>query len=167
MIRLNTFPKNKEHFSKLLELCEEIINVCEQLGVEPVLSAGLAVFAYTKDQEMEVNDIDLSCSESDFPKIREALEARGIKCKVTGWHVLQVRRNNLKVEFDSREYWMKDLSENYEVLKVGNLQLKVVSLDNLKELYRKGLENTRGKDDVTNKAKHRNINDKYRTLSSL
>ena len=109
MIDVGVLPTNEEHVSRLLAFCAEIVGVCEELGIDPVLSSSLAVFAYTRDPQMIVNDIDLSCSERDFPRLARALQLKGCACNVTDWNVLQVRRDELKVEFDSREFWMTDM----------------------------------------------------------
>jgi hypothetical protein len=112
----NERPKNRAHFSRLLEFCKEILSVCNDLGIAPILSGSLAVFAYTRNQAIRVNDIDLACSERDFPRLSRALGERGIAYELKAWHVLQARRDDLKVEFDSLEYWMAGLSEVLETL---------------------------------------------------
>ena len=53
-------PRNREHFARLLEFCQEVVAICDELDITPMLSGSLAVFGYTKDQAMEVNDIDLA-----------------------------------------------------------------------------------------------------------
>ena len=109
MIRLSLFPKNKDKFARLIEFCKEILYICDELHIAPVLSGSLAVFAYTQNQDMNVNDVDLSCSETEFPKITNVLIERSVSYKLREWHLLQIFRDDLKVEFDSVEYWYKDL----------------------------------------------------------
>jgi len=157
-------PYNREHFSRLLEFCQEIISICQDLDIEPVLSGSLAVFGYTRDRTMGVNDVDLACSELEFPRLSCALEARGIAHAVREWHVLQARQGDLKVEFDSMEHWMANLPEGYDVLAIDTCVFKVVSLAGLKELYRRGLEATAGQSDQA--AKHSAITQKYDMLCS-
>lgn len=158
-------PRNKEHFSRLLAFCSEINAVCANLGMEPVLTGSLAVFAYTRDGEMEVNDIDLACSEQEFSRLGRALEAQGIAHEIMPWHVLQARRDDLKVEFDSMEHWMAGLPQDYDTLVIGGLNFNVVGLASLRELYRRGLEAT-----ATNEAeqtKHGAIAEKHEALCAV
>ncbi len=157
--------KNREHVAKLLGFCREILAVCSDLDLVPVLSGSLAVFAYTRAQGASVNDIDLACSEHQFARLGRALESKGIAHKVREWHVLQAHRGDLKVDFDSIEYWMADLPHDHGTLVVDRTTFTVVSLSNLRELYRRGLEATAG--DEVNVAKHQAIASKYEALCSV
>jgi hypothetical protein len=167
MIEVVALPRNQEHVARLLSFCAEVIFVCDELGIEPVLSSSLAVFAYAKDPEMEVNDVDLSCRESDFQRLEEALRVRGMTCQVTDWHVLQVRRGELKVEFDSQEFWLSGLSGDTETLRIGRLQVAMVSLNDLKDLYRRGQSAMAAKSDGISMAKHTAIRRKLEALEAI
>jgi hypothetical protein len=163
----NIYPENKEHFFRLLEFYEVINGICQELTIEPVLNGSLAVFGYTRNQVMKVNDIDLACSEMEFPRICRALDAKCIDYVVKDWHVLQVRQEDLKVEFDSIEYWMKDLPIDYEYLLIRNYPFKIVLLPVLKQLYQRGLEGTACFDDKINRAKYANFIAKLELLNSV
>lgn len=158
-------PNSSEHFSRLLAFCQEIMVICHDLSITPVLSGSLAVLGYTGIETMKVNDIDLACSEREFPRLSSALGEKGIAHEVKPWHVLQARRDDLKVEFDSLEYWMTGIPQDYHTLVVGGMSFRVVSLSSLRELYRRGLEATVG--DEADRAKHRAIAEKYEALRSL
>src|SRR5688572_30799223 len=140
MITLNHFPKNKDKFVRLIEFCKEVLDICNDLGLSPVLNGSLAVFAYTQNQEMNVNDVDLFCSEMDFPRIISVLEERKIGYKLREWHVLQILKDDLKVEMDSMEYWYKDLPMVYETLQVDHYKINMLDLNSLRELYRQGIK---------------------------
>ncbi len=163
----NKHPKNKEHFSRLLEFCKEIIAICNDLDIEPVLNGSLAVFGYTQNIAMKVNDIDMACSELDFPRLGRALDVRGIANELKEWHVLQIRKDNLKVEFDSMEYWMAGLVEDYDTLVIDGYAFKVVGLPSLRELYRRGLEATASRSCEADQTKHSAIAEKYEALCSV
>src|SRR5215213_6108221 len=107
-------PQNSEHFSRLLAFYRDIVPVCQDLHIQPFLTGSLAVFAYTRNQMMRVNDLDLACSESVFPRLRDALVSHGMASEVRSWYVLQVRRDGLKVEFDSIEYWFAGVSIDHD-----------------------------------------------------
>jgi len=159
--------KNGEHFSRLLEFCKEVMAVCSDLGITPVLSGSLAVFGYTQSQPMRIHDIDLACSELEFPSLSRALDAKGITHEVREWHVLQTFKDDLKVEFDSMEYWLADLPEEYETLMIDGTMFKVVGLSGLRELYRRGLEATSSESDEAQRAKRLDIAEKYEALCSV
>ena len=163
----NKHPKNIKHFSRLLEFCKEIVAICNDLDIVPVLNGSLAVFGYTQNQGMKVNDIDLACSELDFPRLGRALDAQGIASELKEWHVLQTHKGDLKVEFDSMEHWMADLPEDYNTLMIDGYTFKVVSLSSLKELYRRGLEATANWSDEANRTNHFAIAEKYEALCSV
>ena len=167
MIEVTTTPRNQKHFSRLMSFAREVLGVCDEVGIKPILSAGLAVFAYTENPAMEVHDVDLSCSESHFPRLRQALEEQGIDCRITNWHVLQAVRADLKVEFDATEYWMKDIPEHYEAARIGAVHFRMVGIDGLRELYRRGLVDTADKVDDSNQTRHRAIKEKLRSLDAL
>ncbi len=78
MITLGLFPKNKDKFVRLIQFFKEILDICNDLNITPALDGSLAVFAYTENQDMNVNDIDLSCSETEFSRIINVLEERTI-----------------------------------------------------------------------------------------
>lgn len=160
-------PKNKKHFSRLLDFCEEVVAICSELGISPVLSGSLAVFGYTMCEAMKVNDIDLACSELEFPRIIHALDKNEIAYKLKEWHVLQVLKDDLKVEFDSMEYWMQDLPNEFNTLVIDGHRFKVVSLSSLKELYRRGLEATISQNDEAVRAKYAAIKEKYKVLCAV
>lgn len=133
-------PANTAHFVALMRFCNDVLAVCRRLGVEPVLNGSLAVFAYTKHPSLGVNDIDFACAEADFERLAHAFATAGIETRLKPWHVLQARRNGLKVEFDAVEYWQRDLSGECEMLTVGDLTFKLICLRDLQELYRRGLQ---------------------------
>ena len=160
-------PKNKEHFSRLLDFCEAVVAICSELGISPVLNGSLAVFGYTMHEAMKVNDIDLACSELEFSRIIYALDANEITHELKEWHVLQALKYDLKVELDSIEYWMQDLPDEFNTLVIDGHRFKVVSLSSLKELFRRGLEATTSQNDEAVRAKYAAIQEKYKTLCTV
>ena len=103
---------------------------------------------------MSVNDVDLACSETDFPKIISVLEARDISYKLKEWHVLQIWKDDLKVELDSIEYWYMDLSMAVETLQIDNHKIKLLNLVSLREAYRRGMNDTVKKTDKKDRIKY-------------
>jgi len=167
MFTLNHFPKNKDKFVRLIEFLKEILDICNNLGISPILDGSLAVFAYTENQELNVNDVDLSCSEMEFPKIISALEDRGISYKSREFHVLQILKDGLKVELDSIEYWYKDLPMVYEILQIDDYMVKMLSLHSLKEFYRQGMKARAHKTEEIEKIKYEELRVKYEALEKV
>lgn len=163
----NSHPKNSKHFSRLLKFCGKVLAICSELDITPVLTGSLAVFGYTQNRSMRVNDIDLACSELEFPRLCRALEAKGIAHELKEWHVVRVRKDDLKIEFDSMEHWMAGLPEDYGTLTIGECTLRVVGLSSLRELYRRGLEATASQSDEAGRAKHSALAEKYESLSKV
>ena len=166
-IEVLALPRNVDHFKKLMSFAEDILALCDEINLAPILDGSLAVFAYTRDTCMEVRDVDLNCSESDFPRLQRALEALGTFCEITGWHVLQVRRDGLKVEFGATEHWMQGIAEDYEILKAEGIELVMVSISGLRELYMRGSIATQTGGDDADQAKHRRIEERLRALTAL
>lgn len=167
MIRLDYFPKNKDKFIKLIEFCKDVLDICKELDVTPVLDGSLAVFAYTKNQELSVDDVDLSCSEADFPRIIRVLEERKISYQLREWHVLQILKDELKIELDSREYWYQDLQSDYEILQIDTPTINMLSLNSLREFYRRGMEDRAKKTDEHEKQKYESLKVKYEAIKRM
>ncbi len=163
-LEITVVPRNRGHFERLMAMTAEVLEVCRTLGVRPLLTGSLAVIAHTGESSIEVHDVDLACHKVDFPRLRAALEARGMACSVTDWHVLQVRRDGLKVEFDDAEFWLAGIPEDRVVVRIAGHEVPAVGLEALKELYRRGLVVTAGVAAAADK--HRAIREKLRLLRS-
>jgi hypothetical protein len=165
MITLDHFPRNKDKFLRLVEFLKEVLDTCGALNITPVISGSLAVFAYTGDQAMNINDVDLSCSETEFPRIINALEEKGMSYKLREWHVLQVLRDDLKVELDSVEYWYKDLPLDCETLQIDSYRVSMLGLNSLMEFYNRGMNDRAGKTDE--KMKYGALELKFEALEKI
>jgi hypothetical protein len=167
MITLRHFPRNQEQFVKLIEFFKEALDICGELNIPPMLNGSLAVFAYTANPEMDVNDVDLACSEAEFPRIIAVLEERGIAYKLREWHVLQILSGDLKVELDSVEYWYKGLPMDCETLQVDNYQINMLGLNGLMECYRRGLQDKAEKTGESEKMKYEALKLKLNALERI
>lgn len=158
-------PANAEHFQRLLSFTNVVLAVCERLGVSPTLSGSLAVLAYTHQPTITVDDVDLACSEWEFSRLSAALTHQGIHCQTTTWHVLQAHQDGMKVEFDSTEYWMSGLSGRYRRLDTGRYVVRVVDQDDLRELYRRGIQDLQEKLDQASHTKLKHMRSRYELLA--
>lgn len=159
-------PSNPDddRFSRLLAFADDVLTVCEALGIDLFLDGSMAVKAFTQDPTIVVHDIDLNCSEGDFPRLRCALEEAGIFCEIQNWHVLQARRAGLKVEFGATEYWMPGISGPYETLRLGDRTVRMVNREALRELYQRGFDATAGV--PSEREKHEKIAARLRALDA-
>jgi len=130
------------------------------------LDGSLAVFLYTKNKDVVVNDIDLSYLEKDYPKIESALTKSGFNAKIQEWHVLQVRKDDLRVEFGDTDCWYPGVPIEYQgYLEVGEHKLKILKLDSLISFYEIGLKNL--KLDTEKQQKFSEVKKKYEMLKKI
>ena len=153
-----------DRLGRLFTFANDVLKVCKELAIEPILDGSLAVRAYTQDSTITVRDIDFNCSEADFPRLRRALESNGISCEVREWGVLQARRDDLKVEFGATEVWLQGIACPHETLRFGNFSVRVVNREALRELYQRGFDATNGV--ASQRVKHEEIAAKLCALNS-
>ena len=126
---MKDFPSNKNKFIKLLNFFEEIVRICKGIRIEPIIYGSLAVFIYTKNNDIKVNDIDALVQEKDFGKIIKTLKERKIKFKYDKkWHTMHIFKDKHKIELDSIEYWLKDLPHNFKKLNFNGISIKILNI---------------------------------------
>lgn len=89
MPTLKGFPNNKDKYLRLIDFFKEVLDICSSLDITPILDGSLAVFAYTGNQKMDVNDVDTSIPEADFPRVIKALEGNWLKETPRDFEALQ------------------------------------------------------------------------------
>jgi len=166
MITLDGFPQNKDKYIRLFEFFNEILDICNDLNITPILDGSLAVFAYTRNRDMDVNDIDTSVPEAEFPRLIKILEEKEISYKLQAWHVLQVLKGDLKIELGSAEYYLENLPKDYQALQIGDYRIKVLSLSTLREFYKRSMEARAEGTEENDKIKYERLKVKYEALNS-
>jgi hypothetical protein len=165
---LQHYPHNKGFFSKLLVFFKEILDICNDLDISPILVGSLAVFAYTKNPMIDVNDIDLAVGESEYARITKISEGKNIEYKIRNYRVLQAKRGDLKIELDSIEYWFKDIPLDSETLQIDEYKIQILSLPSLTKFYAQGMEDRLKKSaDAIEKSKYEALKAKHSLLTSL
>ncbi|MFN8447575.1 MAG: hypothetical protein U0521_02980 [Anaerolineae bacterium] len=91
------------------------------------------------------------------------LEEKGIDYRVKEWHVLQILRDDLKIELDSMEYWMESLPLQTDLLQIADFQIQIVRLEILRG-FRRGVEGTANQSDENIKRKYEGL--KAKTMRS-
>lgn len=144
MYKIKIVPLNKEYFIRLKEFGKNILDILCDLRVTPIAYGSLTYFGYMKDKNIAVNDIDLLIPENSFKKIIKILEEKNIRYNYSAeWHTLQVFDGNLKIEFDSIDFWQKDLPKDFEEFDFDGLVVKAVSLNSLRRIYKKASETSK------------------------
>jgi hypothetical protein len=134
------YPKNKEQFVKLRKFAKKIYLLCKESGINPVVYGSFMILKYTKDKNMKVNDIDFYIREEEFKKLVKVLKENKINFEYPKeWHTLQVMKGDLKIEFDSIDFWNKTKKEFVEINFEGE-KIKALSLDSLREIYKRASE---------------------------
>ncbi len=141
MRTITIYPSNKEHFIKLKKFADETLYFCNKIGILPIAYGSLILFGYTKNDKIVVNDVDFLIPEGAFEKIIKILKKKKIKYNYSKeWHTLQIFKGKLKIELDSIEFWQKNLPKDFEKFNFDGLIVKAVSLNSLKEIYKKASE---------------------------
>lgn len=66
-----------DRLCRLFAFADDVLTVCDALGIDPFLDGSLAVRALTQDPTITVRDIDLNCSENEFPRSNVDWRKRG------------------------------------------------------------------------------------------
>jgi hypothetical protein len=141
MISIKEYPANKEQYVRLMKFGREILDICKSLGITPVVWGSLAYFGYTKDKKAVVHDIDFLVPKDSIKKIME----KGLKHNyVPEWNLIQIFKDDLKIEFDPIEEYYKG-TEDLENFDFDGLVVKVVKLKDLIQMYKKASEVSKDK----------------------
>lgn len=139
---MNIFPKNKEHFKKLIPFAQKIISICREAGFDPVIYGSFAHFYQTKDKAIDVNDIDLAIPKKYFPEIVKLLKKYGIKHEyLPQWGTCIVERGKLKVEIDVFSGVYKTLKEEtlyknvFDKIDFYGTPVKIIKIRHLEDIY--------------------------------
>jgi hypothetical protein len=141
MISIKEYPANKEYYIRLMKFGREVLDICKSRGITPVVWGSLAYFGYTKDKNAVVHDIDFLVPKDSIKKIME----KGLKHKfIPEWNLLQIFKDDLKIEFDPIEEYYTG-KENFEEFEFDGLVVKVVRLKDLIQMYKKASEVSKDK----------------------
>ncbi len=121
---------------ELIAFAKEIIELCKSAGAKPILHGSLALKYYAKNSNISVHDVDLFISENSFTNVIKLLDEKKYTYKYSKkWHVIEVRKDNLKVDLDSYEYWCKGRDKPKKI-ELKDVKLHMLTLRDLTEQYR-------------------------------
>lgn len=134
------FPKNKKHFLKLKDFAKEILKICRDNEIKPIVYGSFLIFYYTKNENLKVNDIDFYIHERDFNNLIATLEENKIDYNYYNeWHTLKAKKGDLEIEFDSIEFWNKSNKKLQKIDFEGEF-VEALDLDSLIQIYKQASE---------------------------
>lgn len=137
MVLIKVYPKNKKDFIKLKTFCKEIIDICKELKITPLVWGGLAYFGYTQQKKYVIHDIDFLVPDNSIKKVIKILKERRIKYKyISDWHLLVISKGNLKIELDPIEWYYKG-HKKFKEFNFDGLIVRIVELKSLIKIYEK------------------------------
>jgi hypothetical protein len=138
MERVTAYPKNKQNYLGLLKFGRKVQKICKHAGVNLIAYGSLVLLAYTKINNIIVNDIDFLVPESSFKKIINTFEKNKINYKYKPkWHTIIALKGKLKLEIDSIDFWHKNLRLRFRYLDFNGFKVKAVNLDSLTKIYKR------------------------------
>lgn len=148
--KINILPKNKEHFKKLIPFAQEMIKICRENKIDPIIYGSFSHFVHTKDKTMNVNDIDLIIPKKDLPKIANILKRKKIKSKYyPQYNTIIIQKGKLKVEIDDIGGGRKTISDDklskniFDKVDFYGVPVKIIRLNQLEEMYSYAYNNSR------------------------
>lgn len=161
---MKTYPKNKQHFKKLIPFAKEILLICKNNKIPTVIYGSFAHFYHTKDRNMKVNDIDIMVPRRGLKKLIKLLEKNKIKfirCSSEDYSII-IKKGKLKLELDEPGVGYKEIKEKTLFRRQGHdkidfygVEASLLTLKDLEEMY--PIAYNRSKDDkarILKKIKH-------------
>lgn len=140
------YPKNKEYFKKLIPFTKNILTICKTNKIPIIIYGSYSHFYHTKDENMNVNDIDIIISKKDFVKIMILLKDNKINFKYhpliyrNEMSTIIIKKGRLKVEIDEvgtgyKTLNEKNLSSSTKKINFYGINVKIVTLKQLEDIY--------------------------------
>jgi len=130
------FPRNENHFKRLVPFAKEIISICENIGVYPLIYGSFAHFYYTQDDSLNVNDIDFLIPNRKFKRILNEMKKRFKGRIILDGDTIILKKGNLIIELDSsNEKELISLKKNSKEIDFYGESIKIISLKDLEKVY--------------------------------
>lgn len=138
MPTLGVYPRNKEAYLKLVSFGKECLKICRAHKIEPIIHGSMGYLFYTKDDDINVNDIDFLVFELALDILAVEFFKQGWKCKVAP-HKVKVLNDGSKITFHSSEYYLPNLSRSALAVDIGGEDFKILNLESLIKSYQMGI----------------------------
>jgi hypothetical protein len=110
---------------------------CRALGCEPIVYGSLAVIAHTRNEALDLNDVDFLAPETLFSALAARCAGSAI-ASVTNYHSLKIRRREAAVSFDGLDHYLGDIPHNPIWAEIGDFRFLALDRTGLTESYRRG-----------------------------
>lgn len=137
------YPKNKEHFKKLIPFVQKIIEICRENNIDPIIYGSFAHFYHAKDKNMNVNDIDLIIAKDGLQKLSRLLKKKNVpfkRCSTEDYSMV-IQNGKLKIELDEVGSGYKTLNEEslskniFDKVCFYGVKVGIITLKQLEEIY--------------------------------
>lgn len=138
---MDIYPANKERFQKVLAFGKEILDVCKELSITPLVYGSLAYFLHTKDETLPVNDIDFLVPEASFQALMEKLAGlQGVKYEKTPYHSIEVFKGEIEIDLDAIEHFLDPRPREVTTVVINGIEFQVLNRASLIETYQEALD---------------------------
>jgi len=129
-------PANADYFERLLCFAKKIFTFFDAQQIDYVIYGSFALFYYTKNTSLAVNDIDVMVKPEDYPQIISFLKEQNISFKQDG-DDFSIQGDDLLIELDGWELGGAHLKTTLEsnIVSVYDMNLSFVTLHYLEVIY--------------------------------
>ncbi len=139
---MNKQPANKEQFQSVLAFGKEILDLCGELSITPIVYGSLAYFAHTNDDSLPVNDIDFLVPETSFDAlILKLSKMEGLTYEKMPYHSIEVFKNGIEMDLDSMEHFLDPRPRNASTVEINGQAFQILNKPALIEIYQEALDN--------------------------
>lgn len=139
---INKQPVNKDFFQNILSFAEQILAICKELRVTPIVYGSLAYFFHTEDETLPVNDIDFLVPESSFAALMDGIsKIKGVKYQKMPYHSIEVFKDGIELDFDSMEHFLGKRPKDSTCIEINAIELQILNRDSLASIYQEALDN--------------------------
>ncbi len=140
--------KNSEYTLRLLAFLQKLLADQEISELNPIVYGSLAYYFYTKDDTVQINDIDLLINKHAFDKLIAGLNRLGFEHEVTTYDSIKVFYDDLKISFDAKENYLSELSDQSQEITTVGSKIYVLNKESLISAYKRGADTIPGKKQV-------------------
>ncbi len=134
-------PANKKQFQNVLAFGKEILDVCKELSITPLVYGSLAYFLHTKDETLPVNDIDFLVPEASFPLLMKRIsELGGVSYKKMPYHSIEVSKDGVEIDLDAIEHFLDPRPREAIPATINGIEFQILNRTSLIAIYQEALD---------------------------
>jgi hypothetical protein len=134
-------PANEEQFQNVLAFGKEILDVCKELSITPIVYGSLAYFLHTNDETLPVNDIDFLVPEAVFQALTEKIgRLEGVKYEKKPFHSIEVFKDGIEIDLDGIEHFLDPRPRQAISVTIDGIEFQILNRASLIEVYQEALD---------------------------